>query len=38
MNTLYDADHFKIALGQASTAKRLIETVGKFVLRDLERH
>jgi nucleolar GTP-binding protein len=28
MNTLYDADHFKIALGQISTAKRLIETVG----------
>lgn len=29
INTLYDADHFKIALGQLSTAKHLIETISR---------
>lgn len=33
MNTLYDADHFKIALGQVSTAKHLIETVSRDYVR-----
>ena len=33
MNTLYDADHFKIALGQISTAKHLIETVSRDYVR-----
>jgi nucleolar GTP-binding protein len=36
MNTLYDADHFKIALGQVSTAKRLIETVARDYVRLLK--
>lgn len=36
MNTLYDADHFKIALGQVSTAKRLIETVSRDYVRLLK--
>ncbi|TKA31440.1 Nucleolar GTP-binding protein 1 [Salinomyces thailandicus] len=29
LNTLYDADHFRIALGQLNTAKGLIETVSR---------
>lgn len=33
LNTLYDADHFRIALGQVSTAKHLIETVARDYLR-----
>ncbi|PGH11003.1 hypothetical protein AJ79_05154 [Helicocarpus griseus UAMH5409] len=33
MNTLYDADHFRIALGQLSTAKHLIETVSRDYVR-----
>lgn len=33
MNTLYDADHFKIALGQLSTAKHLIETIARDYVR-----
>ncbi|KAH8691481.1 putative nucleolar GTP-binding protein [Talaromyces proteolyticus] len=33
MNTLYDADHFRIALGQISTAKHLIETVARDYVR-----
>ncbi|KKZ67542.1 nucleolar GTP-binding protein [[Emmonsia] crescens] len=33
MNTLYDADHFRIALGQLSTAKHLIETVCRDYVR-----
>lgn len=36
MNTLYDADHFKIALGTLSTAKRLIETVARDYVRLLK--
>ena len=36
MNTLYDADHFRIALGQLSTAKRLIETVSRDYVRLLK--
>jgi nucleolar GTP-binding protein len=36
MNTLYDADHFKIALGQLSTAKHLIETVSRDYVRLLK--
>ena len=36
LNTLYDADHFKIALGQISTAKRLIETVSRDYVRLLK--
>ncbi len=31
LNTLYDADHFRIALGQISTAKHLIESVSRDV-------
>jgi nucleolar GTP-binding protein len=33
LNTLYDADHFKIALGQVSTAKHLIETISRDYVR-----
>ncbi|KAF3105641.1 Nucleolar GTP-binding protein 1 [Orbilia oligospora] len=33
MNTLYDADHFRIALGQLSTAKHLIEQVCRDYVR-----
>jgi nucleolar GTP-binding protein len=36
MNTLYDADHFKIALGQIATAKHLIESVAKDYVRLLK--
>lgn len=36
LNTLYDADHFRIALGQISTAKRLIETVSRDYVRLLK--
>lgn len=36
INTLYDADHFKIALGQLSTAKHLIETVARDYVRLLK--
>ncbi|KAK5074973.1 Nucleolar GTP-binding protein 1 [Lithohypha guttulata] len=36
MNTLYDADHFRIALGTLSTAKRLIETVSRDYVRLLK--
>lgn len=33
MNTLYDADHFRIALGQISTAKHLVETISRDYVR-----
>lgn len=33
LNTLYDADHFRIALGQLNTAKGLIETVARDYVR-----
>lgn len=36
MNTLYDADHFRIALGQLATAKNLIETVSRDYVRLLK--
>ncbi|OAL69160.1 nucleolar GTP-binding protein [Trichophyton violaceum] len=36
LNTLYDADHFRIALGQLSTAKRLVETVARDYVRLLK--
>ena len=36
LNTLYDRDHFKIALGQISTAKHLIETVSRDYVRLLK--
>ncbi|EMC93191.1 hypothetical protein BAUCODRAFT_230647 [Baudoinia panamericana UAMH 10762] len=36
LNTLYDADHFRIALGQLNTAKGLIETVCRDYLRLLK--
>ncbi|KAH8681445.1 nucleolar GTP-binding protein 1 [Xylariales sp. PMI_506] len=36
LNTLYDADHFKIALGQLSTAKHLIETISRDYVRLLK--
>ncbi|KAK6219511.1 nucleolar GTP-binding protein 1 [Colletotrichum tabaci] len=36
INTLYDADHFKIALGQLSTAKHLIETISRDYVRLLK--
>jgi hypothetical protein len=32
LNTLYDADHFRIALSQLARAKQLIETVGAFLV------
>ena len=36
LNTLYDADHFRIALGTISTAKRLVETVSRDYVRLLK--
>ena len=36
LNVLYDADHFRIALGQLSTAKHLIETVSRDYVRLLK--
>ncbi|PSS25644.1 hypothetical protein M430DRAFT_39699 [Amorphotheca resinae ATCC 22711] len=36
LNTLYDADHFRIALGQLSTAKHLIEIVSRDYVRLLK--
>lgn len=36
MNTLYDADHFRIALGQLNTARQLIETVARDYVRLLK--
>lgn len=36
MNTLYDQDHLKIALGQVNTAKNLIETVSRDYVRLLK--
>ncbi|KAH9908694.1 nucleolar GTP-binding protein [Xylariomycetidae sp. FL2044] len=36
INTLYDADHFKIALGHLSTAKHLIETISRDYVRLLK--
>lgn len=36
LNTLYDADHFRIALGQCNTAKGLIETVARDYVRLLK--
>ena len=33
MNTLYDADHFRIALGQVSVAKHLVESVSRDYVR-----
>merc|ERR1712230_355066 len=36
LNTLYDADHFRIALGQPSTAKHLIEIVSRDYVRLLK--
>ncbi|KAI0815762.1 P-loop containing nucleoside triphosphate hydrolase protein [Xylaria sp. FL0064] len=36
MNTLYDADHFRIALGQLATAKSLIESIARDYVRLLK--
>ncbi|KAF2113285.1 nucleolar GTP-binding protein-like protein [Lophiotrema nucula] len=36
LNTLYDADHYRIALGQLSTAKGLIEAVARDYVRLLK--
>ena len=36
LNTLYDADHFRIALGQLSTAKNLVETISRDYVRLLK--
>ncbi|KAG9246540.1 nucleolar GTP-binding protein-like protein [Calycina marina] len=36
LNTLYDKDHFRIALGQLSTAKHLIEIVSRDYVRLLK--
>jgi len=36
MNTLYDADHFRIALGQIATAKHLMESIAKDYVRLLK--
>lgn len=36
LNTLYDADHFRIALGTLSTSKHLIETVSRDYVRLLK--
>ncbi|KAJ1333306.1 nucleolar GTP-binding protein [Microdochium nivale] len=36
LNTLYDADHFRIALGHLSTAKHLMETISRDYVRLLK--
>lgn len=36
MNVLYDRDHYKLALGQLSTAKHLIDQIGKEYLKLLK--
>jgi nucleolar GTP-binding protein len=36
LNTLYDKDHFKIALGQVSTAKHLMESIARDYVRLLK--
>jgi len=36
MNVLYDKDHYKLALGQLSTARHLIDTIAKDYLRLLK--
>ncbi|KAH6659746.1 P-loop containing nucleoside triphosphate hydrolase protein [Truncatella angustata] len=36
LNTLYDSDHYKIALGQLSTAKHLIESISRDYVRLLK--
>ncbi|KAK5653845.1 hypothetical protein OQA88_7769 [Cercophora sp. LCS_1] len=36
MNILYDADHFKVALGRVSTAKNMIETISRDYVRLLK--
>ena len=36
LHTLYDADHFRIALGQLSTAKHLIESISRDYVRLLK--
>ncbi|KAI8624494.1 P-loop containing nucleoside triphosphate hydrolase protein [Xylariaceae sp. FL1651] len=36
MNTLYDADHFRIALGQLATSKSLIESISRDYVRLLK--
>jgi len=36
LNTLYDKDHFKIALGQISTAKHLMESIARDYVRLLK--
>lgn len=36
LNTLYDADHFRIALGHLATAKHLIETISRDYVRLLK--
>jgi nucleolar GTP-binding protein len=33
MNVLYDRDHYKLALGQLSTARRLVDTIGRDYLK-----
>ncbi|KAI9741699.1 MAG: Nucleolar GTP-binding protein 1 [Cirrosporium novae-zelandiae] len=36
LNTLYDSDHFRIALGQLATAKHLIESISRDYVRLLK--
>ena len=36
LNTLYDSDHYKIALGQLSTAKHLMESISRDYVRLLK--
>ena len=36
LTALLDADHFKVALGQVSTAKHLIETISRDYVRLLK--
>ncbi len=36
LNVLYDRDHYKLALGQVNTAKKLIETLGRDYVRLLK--
>jgi nucleolar GTP-binding protein len=36
MNVLYDRDHYKLALGQISTARNLIDNVAKDYVRLLK--
>lgn len=36
LNVLYDKDHYKLALGQCATAKKLVDQIGQEYIRLLK--